>query len=57
MDSTRIKRGHGTFKGSHTDMYTIDNLIANFGLREYIKEDLFTKTLDWYDVLKCKRYT
>ena len=54
MDSTRIKRGHGTFKGSHTEMYTIDNLIANFGLREYIKEDLFTKTLDWYDVLNAK---
>ena len=27
MDSTRIKRGHGTFKGSHTEMYTIDNCI------------------------------
>ena len=34
MDSTRIKRGHGTFKGSHTEMYTIDNLINSFGLRE-----------------------
>ena len=54
MDSTRIKRGHGTFKGSHTEMYSIDDLINRFGLREYIKEDLFTKTLDWYDVLNAK---
>ena len=54
MDSTRIKRGHGTFKGSHTEMYSIDDLINKFGLREYIKEDLFTKTLDWYDVLNAK---
>jgi superfamily I DNA/RNA helicase len=54
MDSTRIKRGHGTFKGSHADTYTIDDLINKYGLREYIKEDLFTKTLDWYDVLNAK---
>ena len=45
MDSTRIKRGHGTFKGSHTELYTIDNLIHSFGLRESIGGDLFTKTL------------
>jgi superfamily I DNA/RNA helicase len=54
MDSTRIKRGHGTFKGSHTLMYSIDDLINTYGLREHIKEDLFTKTLDWYDVLNAK---
>ena len=54
MDSTRIKRGHGTFKGAHSMMYNIDDLINNFGLREHIKEDLFTKTLDWYDVLNAK---
>ena len=54
MDSTRIKRGHGTFKGSHTEMYTIDNLIHSFGLRESIGGDLFTKTLHWYDVLNAK---
>ena len=54
MDSTRIKRGHGTFKGSHTELYSIDDLIQSFGLREHIKEDLFTKTLDWYDVLNAK---
>ena len=54
MDSTRIKRGHGTFKGSHTELYSIDDLIHSFGLREHIKEDLFTKTLDWYDVLNAK---
>jgi hypothetical protein len=35
-------------------MYNIDDLINNFGLREHIKEDLFTKTLDWYDVLNAK---
>ena len=54
MDSTRIKRGHGTFKGAHSLMYSIDDLINNFGLREHIKEDLFTKTIDWYDVLNAK---
>ena len=54
MDSTRIKRGHGTFKGSHGDTYTIDNLIHSFGLRESIGGDLFTKTLHWYDVLNAK---
>ena len=54
MDSTRIKRGYGTFKGSRTEMYSIDHLINSFGLREHIKEDLFTKTLDWYDVLNAK---
>ena len=54
MDSTRIKRGHGTFKGSHTEMYNIDNLIHSFGLRESIGGDLFTKTLHLYDVLNAK---
>ena len=54
MDSTRIKRGHGTFKGSHSELYTIDNLIHSFGLRESIGGDLFTKTLYWYDVLNAK---
>ena len=54
MDSTRIKRGHGTFKGSHADTYSIDDLISKYGLREHLKENLFTKTLDWYDVLNAK---
>ena len=35
-------------------MYSIDDLINKYGLREHIKEDLFTKTLDWYDVLNAK---
>ncbi len=34
-------------------MYNIDDLIDNFGLRENIN-DLFTKTLNWYDVLNAK---
>ena len=54
MDNTRIKRGHGKFKGSQANEYSIDDLIKNYGLREHIKEDLFTKTLDWYDVLNAK---
>ena len=54
MDNTRIKRGHGKFKGSQANEYSIDDLISNYGLREHIKEDLFTKTLDWYDVLNAK---
>jgi superfamily I DNA/RNA helicase len=54
MDNTRIKRGHGKFKGSQANEYSIDDLINNYGLREHIKEDLFTKTLDWYDVLNAK---
>jgi len=54
MDNTRIKRGHGKFKGSQANEYSMDDLINNYGLREHIKEDLFTKTLDWYDVLNEK---
>jgi len=54
MDNTRIKRGHGKFKGSQASQYSMDDLINNYGLREHIKEDLFTKTLDWYDVLNAK---
>ena len=54
MDNTRIKRGHGKFKGSQANEYSIDDLINSYGLREHIKEDLFTKTLDWYDVLNAK---
>ena len=37
MDSTRIKRGYGTFKGSRAEMYSIDHLINSFDLRKYIK--------------------
>ena len=53
MDSTRIKRGYGVFKGDHTKTYNVHDLIGNFGLRENIS-DLFTPSLNWYDVLNAK---
>ena len=53
MDSTRLRRGYGIFKGDHTRYYDVSDLIGNFGLRENIN-DLFTKTLNWYDVLNAK---
>ena len=53
MDSTRLRRGYGVFKGDHTRYYDVTDLMGNFGLRENIN-DLFTKTLNWYDVLNAK---
>ena len=30
MDSTRIKRNYGTFKGDHTAMYSLEDLIKDY---------------------------
>ena len=53
MDSTRIKRNYGTFKGDHATMYGIDDLINDFGLRDKIK-GIDVRTLKWYEVLNAK---
>jgi len=53
MDSTRIKRNYGTFKGDHATMYSIDDLINEFGLRDKIK-GIDVRTLKWYEVLNAK---
>ena len=37
LDSTRIKRNYGTFKGQPDGMYNLDMLIEKYGLRETIK--------------------
>ena len=53
MDSTRIKRNYGTFKGDHANVYTLEDLIKDYGLRETIK-DIDVRTMKWYDVLNAK---
>jgi len=53
MDSTRIKRNYGTFKGDHAAVYTLEDLIKDYGLRETIK-DIDVRTMKWYDVLNAK---
>ena len=53
MDSTRIKRNYGTFKGDHAAVYTLEDLIKHYGLRETIK-DIDVRTMKWYDVLNAK---
>jgi superfamily I DNA/RNA helicase len=53
MDSTRIKRNYGTFKGDHAATYTLEDLINDFGLRETIK-DKSVRDMKWYDILNAK---
>ena len=53
MDSTRIKRNYGVFKGDHANTYTLEDLIKDYGLRETIK-DIDVRTMKWYDVLNAK---
>ena len=53
MDSTRIKRNYGTFKGDHAATYTLEDLINDFGLRETIK-DKNVRDMKWYDILNAK---
>ena len=40
MDSTRIKRNYGTFKGDHAATFTLEDLINDYGLRETIKDNM-----------------
>ena len=58
MDSTRIKRNYGVFKGQHEGMYDLDTLINKYGLREDIKlsstRTASVKDITWYDMLNGK---
>jgi len=55
MDSTRIKRNYGTFKGEARIMYSLNDLINDFGLRETIK-DMDVRDMKWYDILNAKGF-
>ena len=58
MDSTRIKRNYGVFKGQHEGTYNLDTLINKYGLREDIKlsstRTASVKDITWYDMLNGK---
>jgi len=58
MDSTRIKRNYGVFKGQHEGMYDLDTLINKYGLRVDIKlsstRTASVKDITWYDMLNGK---
>ena len=60
MDSTRIKRNYGTFKGNAEEMYNLDMLINNFGLRDTIKlspiKEVSVKEIAWYDMINAKGF-
>ena len=59
MDSTRIKRNYGVFKGQPEGFYTIDDLINEHGLREHIliKKDMHNvKNIAWFDILNAKGF-
>ena len=55
MDSTRIKRNYGTFKGELSGIYSLETLIKEFGLREKIK-DMDVRDMKWYDILNAKGF-
>tara|TARA_R110002020_G_scaffold260793_1_gene475103 strand:+ start:113 stop:1729 length:1617 start_codon:yes stop_codon:yes gene_type:complete len=55
MDSTRIKRNYGVFKGQHEGQYDLDLLINEYGLRETIKE-VSVKGIAWYDMLNARGF-
>jgi superfamily I DNA/RNA helicase len=58
MDSTRIKRNYGVFKGQPEGFYDLDTLIKQYGLREEIKlsstRTARVKEIAWYDMLNGK---
>jgi superfamily I DNA/RNA helicase len=58
MDSTRIKRNYGVFKGQHEGVYDLDTLINKYGLRVDIKlsstRTASVKDITWYDMLNGK---
>ena len=58
MDSTRIKRNYGVFKGQPDGSFNLETLIADFGLRDYIKlsidKEVSVKEIAWYDMLNSK---
>ena len=58
MDSTRIKRNYGVFKGQHEGSYNLETLIKDYGLREEVKisstRTASVKDITWYDMLNGK---
>ena len=58
MDSTRIKRNYGVFKGQPEGTYSLEDLIKEYGLRETIKiskdKTLSVREIAWYDMLNSK---
>jgi DNA helicase-2/ATP-dependent DNA helicase PcrA len=58
MDSTRIKRNYGVFKGQHEGTYSLEDLIKDYGLRETIRlskeKEVSTRAITWYDMLNSK---
>ena len=60
MDSTRIKRNYGTFKGQPDGMYNLDLLIEKYGLRDTIKltstKEVSVKEIAWYDMINAKGF-
>jgi hypothetical protein len=59
MDSTRIKRNYGVFKGQPEGFYIIDDLINEHGLRDQIliKKDMHdVKNIAWFDILNAKGF-
>ena len=60
MDSTRIKRNYGTFKGQPDGVYNLDLLIEKYGLRDTIKltstKEVSVKEIAWYDMINAKGF-
>ncbi len=58
MDSTRIKRNYGVFKGQHEGLYNLETLIKDYGLREEVKlsstRTASVRDITWYDMLNGK---
>ncbi len=58
MDSTRIKRNYGVFKGQHEGLYNLETLIKDYGLREEIKlsstRTVSVRDITWYEMLNGK---
>ena len=66
MDSTRINRGHGEFKGDHDETFDIEKLFQHFGLKRFVSFNMRdelgntevvnkdVKDIMWYDMLNGK---
>ena len=55
MDSTRIKRNYGVFKGQPEGKYDLDLLIKEYGLREEL-DKVSMKETPWYEALNAKGF-
>ena len=57
MDSSRIKRNYGVFKGDQDDVYDLERLIKEYGLKEtvtYKTTEINTREAAWYEMLNAK---